>query len=88
MSKERQLLFIEWLDAGVITQGDWLTGDEIMNEAHAERFLNQTCGWLLKEDDIAITLSAQIALDGEKPMYDLVSWIPKVLIRKRKVLKS
>ena len=81
------LLFLEWLDAGVITQGDWLTGKEILSAAVPERFVNRTVGWLLKEDDTAVTLSAQVAHDADEPRYDLEIWIPKTLIRKRKVLK-
>lgn len=85
--KALPLLYLEWLDAGVITQGDWLTANEVEDEAKAEHFINKTVGWLLKEDEAAIVIAAQIATDHEKPNYDLVMFIPKALIRKRKVLK-
>jgi hypothetical protein len=83
--KPSPLLLIEWYDAGVIGQGHWLSRDEVMEDAHPDKFLNRTCGWLLHEDKQAIILAAQIA-DGERPEYDLVMRIPKSLIRKRRVL--
>ena len=83
--KPSPLLLIEWTDAGTITHGDWLSREEVMDDAHADKFLNRTVGWLLHEDKQAVILAAQIA-DGEKPQFDLVMRIPKSLIRKRKVL--
>jgi hypothetical protein len=81
-----QLLLIDWEDASTITHGDWLSREEVMEDAHADKFLNRTVGWLLHEDKQAIILAAQVA-DGEKPQFDLVMRIPKSLIRKRRVLQ-
>lgn len=85
--KALPLLYLEWLDASVITQGDWLSFDEIMEDAQSAKFLNRTVGWLLWENDNALVVTAQIAVDQVKPMHDLVMFIPKALVRKRKVLK-
>jgi len=82
-SKTIPLLLVTWLDAGTITHGDWLTYDEIILEAKADRFLNTTAGWLIKETREALVIAAQIATDEKEPRYDLVMWIPKVLVRKR-----
>lgn len=80
------LLHVTWLDAGVIGSGDWLSYEEIIEEAKDEKFINSTCGYLVSETETAIVLAGQWAIDSDKP-YDLVTFIPKSLIRKRKVLK-
>jgi len=81
------LLLLTWTDAGTITHGDWLSADEILQEAIPEKFINTTVGWLLKETEDALVLASQIATDHEMPRYDLCMWIPKVLVRSRKVIK-
>lgn len=87
MSKAPLLLAVTWLDASVVTQGDWLTLHEIIEEIKKpERSINITIGWLLWEDKTAIVLAAQKS-DQEDPLYDLCIYIPKSLIRKRRVLK-
>lgn len=90
MSKALPLLELTWLDASVITQGDWLTLDEIVEEAkRPERSLNVTIGWLLWEDKTALVVGAQSAMVHEdKPSFDLVMYIPKVLVKKRRCLKT
>lgn len=84
--KGRALLLLEWLDAGVISHGDWIEALDVERESRPERFVNHTVGWLLSEDESALVLAAQIAT-GEPARYDLVMFIPKALIRARKVLK-
>lgn len=76
-----------WLDAGVITHGDWITKEEAIEESTPGRFINQTVGWLLAEGPEAITIASQIADSATEPRYDLVMFIPKSLIRKRRVIK-
>lgn len=87
VTKELPLLYLEWLDAGVVTQGDWLTREDVLQESRPEKFLNQTTGWVLHEDADTLVITSQIAKDHEAPRYDLVMMIPKALIRKRKTLK-
>lgn len=81
------LLLVTWLDAGVITHGDWITKEEALQEASPVHFLNQTVGWLLHENQQAIVLASQLATDEKEPRYDLVMYVPKSLIRTRKVIK-
>ncbi len=81
------LIYLEWLDAGVITQGDWLSYEEVLEAAKPESYINKTVGWLLREDNTVIVVAAQVAVDHKEPRYDLVMMIPKALIRKRKCLK-
>ena len=71
----------------MISQGDWLTRAEVFHDASPERFLNHTVGWLLHEDEDAVIIASQVATDDTEPRFDLVMRIPKVLIKKRKVLK-
>lgn len=82
-----KLLYLEWLDASEISQGDWLSYEEVLEIATPERCINKTVAWLLREDNVAIVVAAQIAMDEKEPRYDLVMFIPKALIRKRKTLK-
>jgi hypothetical protein len=45
-------------------------------------------GWLVQEDAAAVIVAAQVT-DGDEPQrFDLVMRIPKVLIRKRRILRS
>lgn len=78
---------IEYLDAGLITQGDWLSLEECIEEAKPENYINRIRGRLLHEDKVAVVVAAHEALHPTRPMYDCVAFIPKALIRKRKVLK-
>ena len=87
MPKKSQetLLLVVWLDAGVISQGDWMTREEVLEHGDAGKFLNRTVGWLIYEDKVCIILASQIA-ESDRPEYDLVMRIPKSLIRSRKAL--
>ena len=80
------LLLIEWLDAGTVSS-EWLTKEQVLDEAQEERFINRTVGYLLHETEVALILAAQIATDEKEPRYDLLMFIPKVLIRKRTRLR-
>jgi len=84
--KPMPLLHVTWLDAGTISS-EWLTREQVLEEADASRFINQTVGWLVQETDVALIMAGQIATDEKEPRYDLLMFVPKVLIRKKKVIR-
>jgi hypothetical protein len=84
--KPLPLLLVTWLDAGTISS-EWLTREQVLEEAEPGRFINQTVGWLVQETDVALIMASQVATDEKEPRYDLLMFIPKVLIRKRTKLQ-
>jgi hypothetical protein len=80
------LLLVTWLDAGTISS-EWLTREQVLEEATPDRFVNVTVGYLVQETDVALILASQIATDEKEARYDLLMFLPKVLIQKRRVIK-
>jgi hypothetical protein len=83
------LLEVTWLDAGVVGLGEWLTREQVDADATPGNFINHTVGWLVREDETAIVIAAQLApkKDEKDCEFDLCMFIPKVLIKKRRVIK-
>lgn len=82
------LLLLEWEDASVLGGHSWTTREDLYDEAEKKQFLNRTVGWLLRETKKYVIVVAQIAVDdeGNGHEYDLAMYIPKSLIRKRRIL--
>jgi hypothetical protein len=83
------LLYLEWIDAGVLDTKGWLDRKELAEESRPEKFINKTVGWLLREtkDDLVICAQIATARHDDDELFDLAMFIPKSLIRVRRCLK-
>lgn len=82
------LVYLEWHDAGKLGGDDWMLLADIItspNDVH----LNISVGWLLQEDEYAIVISPQIAINRDSAYeYDSVMRIPLSMITQRIYLDS
>lgn len=89
MPRSPRLVMVEW-DDSVNDAGRWLTEKEIQKFAQSEIFHAITVGWLIREDDLHLTVASTKAdvddpeSDEVQQHYTLVQRIPKgCIIRKR-----
>jgi hypothetical protein len=77
-----QLVMVEWLDA--TTQNGWSPAED---RREPERCL--TVGWLLRDDEIAISIAASLGFDddGEINGVNAVTTIPHGMVHRIKKVK-
>ena len=82
MAKRDRLLYVEWDDA---SSHDNTWAQRGMYESHNEPDGCQSVGWLIAENDKAITLCASRSTQNNQLCGDMI--IPKSAIRKRRILR-
>lgn len=81
--KKPKLVAVHWLDAASIS--GWESPDDKDTTAHAAI----TVGWLVREDEVSLTISSTIAFAPGEDKYEInaAMTIPRGMIVKQRVMR-